>query len=644
MSKATSTPGRRRLFMEDDRVKVSLPKLDAKFAKVSQYDTQTRKMQVKYEGDEEIDLNWINIKYVERVTENGESIPKPSRNSRSSSRGRDNSKTVTKKTVASRTRSKSRERTPVTAAFSADEDATEPVAVQAKVKSPKKKASTPTRSSARTAEKESLKDSEFSADEEEEVAIDAAGAALEKAAEANSKEDSPSVVEAESKSGASCDAAVQFFDNLAQCSVMAVKMVLSNIPMIMCLLIAVYSHLFIVDKKNIRASSFYNPLSKSMPKFPEIPVERFSWTWLATDLAVWKSQILNLWTMLKFPVIISAKLYTINYLKEQFFDGYKIVIGSKPRCSTKVNLRKVWMCLTAISAFIIYAEDMMPYFEKMVPIENPVTPVLKGYFLIAHGYLYDVITMVFRSSTKFYFYMLVLAFFKSYHDFDFDFNTTWQQWFMNTEHTTALNTRFVVGFGAEMFLQTSFFILAAKNPTNMFLWVIFNARLIQNYLSVRGEEEETAVRRFHMSGNVSGWWFYLTSFFRCACFTNIWRFISKSERVTTCKYGIGAFCVLQLASFVVTFMANKEWPSCKKTGIHAHIRQAARLGDILCLASMTALCDLKFGNAPMWVLGLYVVHTLVDAVLQEEAQVAHSRTKWETYYKNVAYKFIPKVY
>ena len=110
MSKAISTPGRRRLFMEDDRVKVSLPKLDAKFAKVSQYDTQTRKMQVKYEGDEEIDLNWINIKYVERVTENGESIPKPSRNSRSSSRGRDNSKTVTKKTVASRTRSKSRER------------------------------------------------------------------------------------------------------------------------------------------------------------------------------------------------------------------------------------------------------------------------------------------------------------------------------------------------------------------------------------------------------------------------------------------------------------------------------------------------------------------------------------------------------
>jgi len=641
MSKLAGTPGRRRLFMEDDRVKVSLPKLDAKFAKVSQYDTTTRKMQVKYEGDEEIDSNWINIKYVERVTEDGASIPKPSRNSRSSSRGRDGSKTVTKKTVASRTRSKSRERTPVTAVFSADEDATEPVAIQAKVKSPKKKASTPTRSSARTAEKESLKDAEFSADEEE---VDAAGAALEQAAEANSKEDSASVVEPESKSGGSCDAAVQFFDNLAQCSVMAVKMVLSNIPMIMCLLIAVYSHLFIVDKKNIRASSFYNPLSKSMPKFPEIPVERFSWTWLATDLAVWKSQVFNLWTMLKFPVIISAKLYTINYLKEQFFDGYKIVIGAKPRCSTKVNLRKVWLCLTAISAFIIYAEDMMPYFDKMMPIENPVTPVLKGYFLIAHGHLYDVITMVFRSSTKFYFYLLVLAFFKSYHDFDFDFKTTWQQWFMNTEHTTAMNTRFVVGFGAEMFLQTSFFILAAKNPTNMFLWVIFNARLIQNYLSVRGEEEETAVRRFHMSGNVSGWWFYLTSFFRCACFTNIWRFISKAERVTTCKYGIAAFGVLQLASFVVTYMANKEWPSDKKNGIHAHIRQAAKLGDILCLASMTALCDFKFGNAPMWVLGLYVVHTLVDAVLQEEAQVAHSRTKWESYYKNVAYKFIPKVY
>jgi hypothetical protein len=91
-------------------------------------------------------------------------------------------------------------------------------------------------------------------------------------------------------------------------------------------------------------------------------------------------------------------------------------------------------------------------------------------------------------------------------------------------------------------------------------------------------------------------------------------------------------------------LANKDWPSDKKNGIHSHIRQAAKLGDILCLASMTALCDLKFGNAPYWVLGLYVVHTLVDTVLQEEAQVAKSRTKWESYYKNVPFKFIPKVY
>lgn len=166
------------------------------------------------------------------------------------------------------------------------------------------------------------------------------------------------------------------------------------------------------------------------------------------------------------------------------------------------------MTLTGISAFIIYAEDMLPYFEKLCPIENPVTPILKAYFLMAHSYCYDVITMVFRSSVKFWFYMLVLAFFKSYQDFNFDFNTTWQQWFMNTEGSTGLNTRFLVGFGGEMFLQTSFFVLAAKNPTNMFLWIIFNARLIQNYLAVRGDDEETAVRRYHMSGNVCGWWFY----------------------------------------------------------------------------------------------------------------------------------------
>ena len=87
-------------------------------------------------------------------------------------------------------------------------------------KSPKKK--TPTRSSARKAEKESLKDAEFSADEED-------AAQLEKAAEANSKEEPAAEKEGEaSKSGASCDAAVQFFDNLAKCFVMAIKMAINQ--------------------------------------------------------------------------------------------------------------------------------------------------------------------------------------------------------------------------------------------------------------------------------------------------------------------------------------------------------------------------------------------------------------------------------
>lgn len=631
-----ATPGRRRLYMEDDRVKVQLPKQDEpKFAVVSQYDTQTRKMMVKYEGEKELDQNWINIKYVERVDGEGNAIPKPARASRSSSRGRDTSTSrASKKSVATRTRSKSRERVS-TAAFSADED--DPVSVQAKVKSPKKKASTPTRSSARKAVKDSLKDAEFSADEEEE----AASQELHEAAEANSN-DTPQPAE-EAKSNAGCEAACKFFDNLAQCGVLAVKLAINNLPMILCLLIACYTHLFINDKKNIRASSFYNPLSKSMPKFPEIPVERFSWTWLSTDIGVWRAQVLNLWTMLKFPVIISAKLYTITYLVE-FFDGYKLIIGARPRVQTKVNLRKVWFTMTALSAFVIYYEQMLPYFDMLVPIANPVTPLVKHYFGMAHGFAYDVLCMVFRSSMKFYFYMLVLAFFKSYHDFEFDFATSWQTWFMNTEGSTSLSTRFLVSFGSELFLQTSFFVLAARNPTNMYLWVIFNTRLVQNYLSVRGEEEETAVRRHHANGSVSGWWFYLTSFLKLVCYTNIWRFISKPERLTTCKYGITAFAVLQLASFVLQFLANKDWPSDKRNGIHAHIRQAGRLADLLCLASMTALCDLKFGNAPYWILALYTVHTLVDVVLQEEAQVAKSRTKWEAYYKNVPFKFIPKVY
>merc|ERR1712151_954831 len=160
---------------------------------------------------------------------------------------------------------------------------------------------------------------------------------------------------------------------------------------------------------------------------------------------------------------------------------------------------------------------------------------------------------------------------------------------------------------------------------------------------MRGDDEEAAVRRYHLTGNVSGWWFYLTSFMKVACYTNVWRFISKPERITTCKYGIALFAVLQLGSFALQFLSNKDWPSEKKNGIHGKIRQAERLADVANLASLTALCDCGFGNVPFWVLGLYAVHTVLDVILQEEAQVAKSRTKWESYYKNVPFKFIPKV-
>ena len=141
MSKAVkSTPGRRRLFEEDDRVKISLPGEKSRNATIAQYDTAARKLLVKYENEKQVDKNWISTKYAQRIDAKGKAIPRPTPSrteSRSNSRGRSASPNKKVKSISSRTRSKSRER--VTADFSADDSqsASEPTKVSAK-KSPKK--------------------------------------------------------------------------------------------------------------------------------------------------------------------------------------------------------------------------------------------------------------------------------------------------------------------------------------------------------------------------------------------------------------------------------------------------------------------------------------------------------------------------
>lgn len=643
MSSKKATPGRRRLFQEDDRIRVSQPNKDARTAIVAQYDTAARKLLVHYDNEKQIDKNWISTKHVDRIDAKGNVIPRPTpakSTDRSTSRGRSKSptkKTSKKSTVSSRTRSKSRERM-VTAEFSADDSAAnEPQAVTAK-KSPKKRK---TQSTPKRAASKIKKDAEFSADDEDEN--------LSAAAEKASREPSAAPALVSLCLNTCCNLAktlfklsyfyVTFFLNLMHVTFV---LFLKNVPMILTFCASIYFFFFLVDKKNVRYQSLW-PL-----KFPSIPSNKLSsWSWLGMaswEFAAWKKNFFAVWSVVQFPLFFSCALHFITYLKEQVFPAYKITIGAKPRVSTMVNLKKVWMTLTALTALVLYMDKLTPYFDKLCPVANPITPVIRSYFMLCHGYLYDGLCCVFRNTGKFYFYLLVLALFKSYDDFDFDFDLDWKTWFMNPADTTSLTTRFLCTFGSDMFLQTAFFVLAARNPSNVYLWVVFNSRFIQNYLSYRAETEETSVRRHYTGTNLSGWYFYSTQIFKTFAFTNIWRFVSKIERVTSCKYGIAAFAGLQLLSFILSFSANRDYPSEKRNGIHGKIRHADRLADICALAAMTALCEFSFGNAPYVVLGLYVIVQVVDICWQEEAQKTKSKTKWESYFNKVPFKLIPKVY
>lgn len=691
-----ATPGRKRLFLDDDRVQVSLPNEQPKFAAVSNYDTQSRKMLVRYEGTKTVDKNWINIKYIERVDDKGKLIPRVTR-SRTPSRGRsqsgsrkEKSKSPVKKskTISGRTRSKSRERQP-TADFSADE-AVEPIKVKAKkptspkksVGRPKSPARTPKKNTTvvdsetpkpkRSSEKKKLpatpavekipaspmKDAEFSADEEEIVPVASAGDELAKAAEQNSKDVTEAVQPApdsarlcgmlglcgaKAVSAAVCCAGQCIVSGVVAAFnfiVLILRLTLLNIPMIACFLLLNYSILFLVDKKNLRVSSFY-----PHPKLPELPVERMSWTWLSNDKDVWLNNCLNIWSLMKFPAIMSAAIYAVQYLKDDCMGGYKIILNvGRKRINTPVNLRKVWLTVTLATGFVLYAESMMPYFDKLMPFENPVTPIVKHYFLTTHSYAYDALCAVYRNTSKFYFYLLVLAFFKAYQDFDFDLDINWKSWFMNTEDTTSPQTRFLVNFCSELFIQTSFLVLATRNPTTMYLWIIFNTRFVLSWLATRGDTEELSVRRLFQGNNVSGFHFYTCAVFKVFCYTNMWRFISKPERLTTNPYRLAIFALCQGSGFLFSLLSTKDYPSDKRNGLHSVIRQTERLSEACQLGALVALSSPSFGTVPLFVGALYLLTTLLETAWQEEAQLVKSRSKWESYFNRVPHKFIPMVY
>ena len=148
-----------------------------------------------------------------------------------------------------------------------------------------------------------------------------------------------------------------------------------NLPMLITFLLSTYCLLFMVDKKNLRLSSFY-----PKPKIPDLPVDRLSWTWLSLNKDTWCKNLCSLWSLAKLPVVMSCCLYAILYLRDQCFGGYKIILNvGKKRVNTPVNLRSVWLAATLATGFVLYAESLIPYFEKLVPIDNPVTPVVKSY-------------------------------------------------------------------------------------------------------------------------------------------------------------------------------------------------------------------------------------------------------------------------
>lgn len=306
-----------------------------------------------------------------------------------------------------------------------------------------------------------------------------------------------------------------------------------------------------------------------------------------------------------------------------------------------------------VAVFVMYYSNIMSFLDSKFPeiLVNPITPYFRSAFTFVVGQLYAALTSIFLNSKSFYFSLVLLASFKSYHDHEFDLAKNWKSWFLNDEMSTSFTSRFNVSFGLEMFSQIAYLVLAVKNPNNKYLWLLVNLNFIQGYLATRSTDireghsaEGISVRRHYQGTMVSGFWFYYYNIYKLFTVMSFWRFINKPKNMTDCPYQLGAFVVLILGSGILKYFSNINFPSEKRFGIHGKIRNAERLSEILHVMALLCLCNFSFGNAPLVTSAVYFLFQILDLHIAEECAINRSPSKWKTYFSKVSYRIVPKVY
>jgi len=668
MPSKVPTPGRNRLFNDGDRVVHKDAKTGTeKFGTVLNYEPSARKLFVEFDGPKGKGSKkleeWVSVAKVDRVNEKGKVIPKTPK-SRSNSRGRADAKKKTPKTapkakskspskkpsIASRTRSKSPARRTIRNADFSSADEAAMIVPKSRKKSPTKKKSpekTPsrTRKTAATAPLQYAAD--FSADDEKPE--DAQN--ITELIESNSLENQTKTTTATTTclyfsnvctfSKSCCNFMCTNLTALFSLLFFTIKTTLQNLPMFVLFMGTMYTTIWSIDKKNLRLSS--------STKLPTLPIDSFSWTWLSSDLKVWKANALSLYTILKLPFVLSFWFYSVTML-QNWFAGYNVVIGSKPRSKSKVNLKKVWLVYLLSAAFILNAELLWSCMKNYVPVQaniviDPITPCVSN----LHSCLYNMLCMLYRQQAKIIFTLFGLALFCSYLDNDFDFpEMSLKNWFINesaSENNVPLRSRFTIAFMTDVAIQVSLLILCSRNPNNYYLWIAFVNQAVKMFISVKDtDNEEQTLRRYHQSTSVSGYWFYFSHIIRFFVVLNFWRYTSKIEKIPVCKIRMAAFSLCQVASCYFGLQANDNYPNTKMTGIHQHIRNPETLAHIMFVLSLLSISDCKIGNQVHWVTWTGIIIEILDMLLNEKSAIARAPGKYSTYFSKVKHRIIPKIF
>jgi len=636
------TPGRQRLFNEGDRVQHA----DDRQGVVLNYEPSARKLFVEFDaakkGGKKTE-EWVTVSKIKKLDSKGKPVPKTVKTpSRSNSRGRSDAKTPkktpakskspSKKGIAARTRSKSPARTKlVNADFSADEN----MVVPEKPKRVKK--ATPKKSTTSTPKPGKLVDAEFSADDEMNDT---------KLIEANSLENQtakkPCLF---SKCGAFANSMFACFCQQAKLLISAllftIKTVLKNVPIVLVFMSIVYMTIWTIDKKNLR-----NPFKS---KLPNLPIERFEWTWLSTDKAVWIANFTGLYEVFKMPFGIAFAFWSVSFVMN-WFDGYNVIIGSKPRTKAKVTLKKTYLFYVFAAAFVLNSEHLFNAVKPYVPAQaNIVIDPIAPYFNSFIAFKYDCLCLMYRQQAKFVFTLFVLALFMSYLDCDFDFpNMNVHSWILNesaNENNVSLAVRFNLGFCTDMVIQLALLVLCSRNPNNYFLWISFLNQTVRMFLASKTyEDEEQSIRRYHQNTTISGFWFYFYHISKVFVVLNFWRYTSKIEKIPVCRIRYAAFSFCQVASFYLGWQSNDHWPNTKNTGINSKIRHADRAATILFNLALLSISDCKIGNQVHFVTWFCIAVELLDMLINERCSADRSKTKYNAYFNKVPFRLVPKVF